>query len=81
MAFRYVAIAPTGEHVRGAIDVSNESQAERALWDANYRVVSIRAERKLPSLESLIPSLFAVKKRVLITFSRQLATLVTLPDC
>lgn len=76
MGFRYVAIAPTGEQVRGAIDVANESQAERALWDANYRVVSIRLERKLPSLESLIPSLFAVKKRVLITFSRQLATLL-----
>ena len=46
MAFRYVAIAPSGEQIRGAIDVTNESQAERALWDANYRVVSIRPERR-----------------------------------
>ncbi len=76
MAFKYVAIAPGGEHVHGAIDVSNESLAERALWDANYRVVSIRAERKLPGLEALVPSLFAVKKRALITFSRQLSTLL-----
>jgi type IV pilus assembly protein PilC len=76
MAFRYVAIAPSGEQVRGAIDVASETQAERALWDANFRVVSIRAERGLPALESLVPSLFAVKKRTLITFSRQLATLL-----
>src|SRR4029079_2542423 len=76
MAFRYVAIAPTGEHVSGALDVPSEALAERALWDANFRCVSIRQERKLPGMESVFPSLFAVKKRALITFSRQLATLL-----
>ena len=76
MSFRYVAIAPTGEQISGAIDVADEAQAERALWDANYRVVSIRAQRKLPTIESIFPSMFAVKKRALITFSRQLATLL-----
>src|SRR3990172_10496097 len=76
MAYKYVAIAPGGEQVHGAIDVSSEAQAERALWDANYRVVSLREERKLPGLESIFPSFFAVKKRVLITFSTQLATLL-----
>lgn len=76
MSFRYVAIAPTGEQVRGAIDVTSESQAERALWDADFRVVSLRRERRLPAVESILPSLFAVKKRTLIMFSRQLATLI-----
>lgn len=76
MSFRYVAIAPTGEQVSGALDVATEALAERALWDANYRVVSIRPERKLPGIEQVLPSLFAVKKRALITFSRQLATLL-----
>ncbi len=76
MSFRYVAIAPSGEHVSGALDVASEALAERALWDANFRVVSIRHERKLPGIEQVLPSLFAVKKRALITFSRQLATLL-----
>ena len=76
MAFRYVAIAPDGEQIRGALDVPTEAQAERALWDADYRVISIRQERKLPGIEQVFPSLFAVKKRALITFSRQLATLL-----
>jgi type IV pilus assembly protein PilC len=76
MSFRYVAIAPSGEQISGALDVASEALAERALWDANYRVVSIRPERKLPGLEQVLPSLFAVKKRALITFSRQLATLL-----
>jgi len=76
MSFRYVAISPSGQQVRGAIDVKDEAQAERALWDADYRVVSIRVERQLPGLEKLLPSVFAVKKRALITFSRQLATLL-----
>ena len=76
MAFRYVAIAPDGEQIHGALDVPSESLAERALWDANYRVISIRQERKMPSLEQVFPSLYSVKKRALITFSRQLATLL-----
>jgi type IV pilus assembly protein PilC len=76
MSFRYVALGPDGEQVRGALDVASEAQAERALWDANYRVISIREERKLPGVEQIFPSLFAVKKRALITFSRQLATLL-----
>jgi len=76
MSFRYVAIAPGGEQVRGHIDVASEEQAERALWDAEYRVVSLRAVRALPTAETVFPSLFAVKKRSLITFARQLATLI-----
>ena len=76
MSFRYVAIAPTGEQISGALDVASEALAERALWDANYRVVSIRPERRMPGIEQILPSLFAVKKRALITFSRQLATLL-----
>ena len=55
MSFRYVAIAPSGEHISGALDVATEALAERALWDADYRVVSIRAERKLPGLRSDLP--------------------------
>lgn len=76
MAFRYVALGPDGDQIRGALDVPSEAHAERALWDANYRVISIREERKLPSIEQIFPSLYSVKKRALITFSRQLATLL-----
>jgi type IV pilus assembly protein PilC len=76
MAFRYSAITPTGEQVRGQIDVKDEALAERALWDANYRVISIRREREMPAMEKILPSLYGVKKRSLITFSRQLATLL-----
>jgi type IV pilus assembly protein PilC len=76
MAFRYLAIGPDGRQVHGALDVASEEHAERALWDANYTVVSIRPVRKLPAIEQVFPSLFAVKKRALITFSRQLATLL-----
>jgi type IV pilus assembly protein PilC len=76
MSFRYVAISPAGEQVSGKIDVPTEDQAERALWDANYRVVTIRRQREMPGLEKILPSLYGVKKRSLITFSRQLATLL-----
>jgi len=76
MTFRYLAIGPDGQHVEGALEVQSEALAERALWDADFTVVSIRPVRKMPGLKQVFPSLFAVKKRELITFSRQLATLL-----
>ncbi|HEY8172036.1 MAG TPA: type II secretion system F family protein [Dehalococcoidia bacterium] len=76
MTFRYVAIGPTGEEVSGSLDAPTETQAEKALWDADYRVISLRPLRQLPSIERILPSLFAVKKRDLVTFARQLATLL-----
>lgn len=76
MTYRYLAIGPDGRQVRGALEVTSEEHAERALWDADYTVVSIRPARALPGLQTIFPSLYAVKKRALITFSRQLATLL-----
>lgn len=76
MIYKYVAYAPTGEQVAGSVDAASEEVAERTLWDWQYKVVLLRPVRPRPRLDQVIPSLFGVKPREVITFSRQLATLV-----
>lgn len=75
MAFRYIALTPGGEQIKGSIDAPSEEAAEDRLWEAGYRVVALRPVWT-PDLDRLLPTMFGVKPRTLIVFSRQLATLV-----
>lgn len=76
MAYRYVAFTPSGEQTKGLIDAGSEGAAEQALWEQGYRIVTLRATRSLPRLDELFPTLFGIKPREIITFSRQMATLI-----
>jgi type IV pilus assembly protein PilC len=76
LAYRYVAFTPSGEQAKGLIDAGSEGAAEQALWEQGYRIVTLRATRSLPRLDELFPTLFGVKRREIITFSRQMATLI-----
>src|SRR4030042_3906080 len=76
MLYKYVAFAPSGEQVVGSVDAVSEEVAERTLWDWQYKIVILQPVRPLPRLDEIIPSLFGVKPREIINFSRQLATLV-----
>ena len=76
MLYKYVAFAPSGEQVTGTVDAANEDIAERTLWDWHYKVVMLQPVKPRPRLDQLIPSLFGVKPREVINFSRHLATLV-----
>ena len=71
-----MAFAPSGEQVKGSVDAASEEIAERTLWDWQYKVVLIHPVKARPTLDQLIPSLFGVKPREVINFSRHLATLV-----
>jgi type IV pilus assembly protein PilC len=76
LIYKYVAFAPSGEQVKGSVDAASEEIAERTLWDWHYKVVLIRPAKTRPTLDKLIPTLFGVKPREVINFSRHLATLV-----
>jgi type IV pilus assembly protein PilC len=76
MLYKYVAFAPSGEQVVGSVDAVSEEVAERTLWDWQYKIVLLQPVRSLPRLDELVPSLFGVKPREIINFSRQVATLV-----
>jgi type IV pilus assembly protein PilC len=76
LLYKYVAFAPSGEQVSGSVDAANEDIAERTLWDWHYKVVLIRAIKPRPTIDQLLPSLFGIKPREIVNFSRHLATLV-----
>jgi type IV pilus assembly protein PilC len=76
LLYKYVAFAPSGEQVTGSVDAASEELAERTLWDWQYKVVFLQPVKPRPRLDQLIPSVFGVKPREIIVFSRQLATLV-----
>jgi len=76
LAYRYIAFTPSGEQVRGSIKAPTEEVAEQTLWEWGYRIVTLRPTWTAPRLDQVFPSVFGVKTQEIITFSRQLATLI-----
>ncbi|MSP14060.1 MAG: type II secretion system F family protein [Chloroflexi bacterium] len=76
MPYNYVAYTTNGELVRGMVQAPTEEAAEETLWKSNYTVVSLKASRPRPNAAELMPSFFGVKRRDIIIFSRQVATLI-----
>ena len=76
MSYKYVAYTQAGERVQGTLNVPSEAAAEEALWRSDYVIISLRPARSGADLTELMPTLFGVKTRELIVFSRQLATLI-----
>ncbi len=77
MNYRYVAFNQQGQRAEGVIEVPNESAAEQVLWNQGLTVVKLTPARDQLSLYALFPTFFGVKRRDLIIFSRQLATLLS----
>ncbi len=76
MAYRYVACASTGELTEGVLEVETEAAAEEALWRSDLTIVELQRLSKPLTIEELLPTLYAVKRRDIIVFSRQMATLL-----
>jgi type IV pilus assembly protein PilC len=76
LTYRYIAFTPSGDQVEGAIEAPTEDVAEQTLWEWGYRIVSLRATWTPPRLDQVFPTAFGVKPQEIITFSRQLATLI-----
>ena len=76
MPYKYVALTPSGEQVRGSLDATSEESAEQTLWESGYRVVTLRAAQKWPQPEEVFPTIFGTRPGEIITFARQMATLI-----
>jgi len=76
ISYRYVAVTTQGERVKGTIKATNEVAAERLLIEQGYTPINVEVLPSMFSLEEAFPSLFRVKPRDVIVFSRQLATLL-----
>jgi type IV pilus assembly protein PilC len=76
MEFRYVASATDGGLIKGVVEADNENSAEEILWRSGLTIVDLKKSLKLPSLHEALPSLFGVKRRDVIVFSRNMASLL-----
>lgn len=76
VAYRYEAINVQGKTIKGTIKASGEIEAERLLIEQGYRPVSVEVVPSMFALEEALPSLFQIKPRDVIVFSRQTATLL-----
>jgi len=76
LTYRYVATTRQGALVKGNIKAPSEIAAERLLVAKGYIPEHIEAAPSMFSLEEAFPTLFRVKPRDVVVFSRQLATLL-----
>ncbi|MEE9201873.1 MAG: type II secretion system F family protein [Dehalococcoidia bacterium] len=74
--FRYVAIDPQGREVRGTVKAVTDLAAQQMLAERGFRTMSLDVAPSALAPEQLFPTLFQVKPRDIIVFSRQLATLL-----
>jgi len=74
--YRYEAVTTQGKIIKGTIKATGEIAAERLLIVQGLRPISVDIVPSMWSLEEALPSLFKVRPRDVIVFSRQLATLL-----
>jgi type IV pilus assembly protein PilC len=76
LTYRYVATTRQGTLVKGNIKATSEIAAERLLVQKGYIPEHVEIAPSMFSLEEALPTLFRVKVRDVIVFSRQMATLI-----
>lgn len=76
ITYRYIATTKQGNLVKGNIKAQSEIAAERLLIAKGYVPEHVEVAPSMFSLEEALPSVFKVKPRDVIVFSRQLATLL-----
>ncbi len=74
--YRYVATTIQGKTVQGNVKATSEIAAERIVIGKGLNPVHVHIAPSMFSLEEALPSLFTVKSRDVVVFSRQLATLL-----
>lgn len=76
ITYRYTATKVSGERVKGNIKATSEIAAERLIIEKGLNPEIVEIAPSTFSLEEALPSLFKIKPRDTIIFSRQLSTLL-----
>jgi type IV pilus assembly protein PilC len=74
--YRYEATTAQGKRVKGTLKALSEIEVERTLITQGYIPVNVEVVPSMWSLEEALPSIFKIKPRDTVVFSRQLATLL-----
>ena len=76
ISYRYEAVGDRGRKIKGTVKAPSQIGAQNALADKGYMDISLQPIASTFSLEGAIPSVFGVKQSSIVSFSRQLATLL-----
>ncbi len=76
MQFKYTATTSDGSQVTGLLEAESQITAEEMLWDSGLTIINIKKAIKLPALHEALPSMFGVKRKDVIQFSRNVASLL-----
>ena len=77
MDYSYVAYPQENRIINGAIGASTERAASDYLVKQGYRVLSLKAAKRIaPDWSKFFPSTSKVKADTIILFSREMATLI-----
>ena len=76
VTFRYEARRQNGRAVKGTVTSTSEVGAQNELADKGYEAISLFPAPSPMSLEGALPSMFKVSPNQIVSFSRQLATLL-----
>lgn len=76
ITYRYIASTRQGNLVKGNVKAPSEIAAERQIIAKGYIPEHVEVAPSMFSLEEAFPTLFRLKPRDIIVFSRQLATLL-----
>ncbi|MDO8687915.1 MAG: type II secretion system F family protein, partial [Dehalococcoidales bacterium] len=76
MVIKYIAYNESGERVSGTLEIESTERAQEALSAANLIVLSLKKQLRAPSLAEAVPTLFGVKQADVITFTREITSLL-----
>lgn len=74
--FKYVAYTTDRRVIEGTLDASSSDQARETIQRAGHRLLTLKALKARPALHEAMPTLFGVRSKDVIIFSRLLATLL-----
>lgn len=76
MQYKYSASTNEGSLINGFVEADSQESAEDILWKSGLTIIDLKKNIKLPPLYEMLPSVFGVKSRDVVQFSRNLASLL-----
>lgn len=77
MKFSYVGRNPAGKTVKGVVEAVSEERAQDTLWKSEIIIISLKQKKAGFSMQEMLPTIYAVKRQEIVTFTRDLYTLLS----
>lgn len=77
MKFSYVGRNPAGKTVKGIVEADSEKKAQDILWKSEVTITSLKPKKGGMSMQEMLPTLYGVKRQEIVTFTRDLHTLLS----